>query len=831
LFFTPYFLSGSVIEPSLSSGLSVNSVTFAPNFDSAGWSVSGDAGTPLTLTQATAANSNNGLFALSVRGPTVATFNGPAIQGATAAVITVGFDSTLVLKGSSVAVTNIDPGADASGKTGGIFLSGGTLLVDDSGVSPNANRIANSAAITLTGGGTFAYVGNSAGSSETLGAITLTETTGLNQIRITPGTAIGGGTVPATLTFGNTGTFTLAGLNAGRTAFRFTATAGNLGDAAGARVLFGATPTQANGLIGAGAVTVTDDGGTDFAVYDPTAGVIRAGASLTVDSNTSNTDAITALNQGTSSSRVQFTPAANTTYTANASINAASFRVGTSGAGAILDMGSNTLNTAVLMLDGPDTFTINGSGSISSTGTRFIYVNNPAATLKTSLNLFATGGLLSGPGFVEMTSGTAQNTLGSAGSRITLIGGVTLRANSTEAGGFGFNASGAGTYDLGGGVIEIKDGHDGDGSAADLTRGLGNGGVIWRLGTTSQEGSGGFSAYDNNASVAIGSSASATLALTWNNGNFVQDGYALLFGSTQSNARLRFINPINLGATIVTGGYAAREIRVIDNPSSAADYTRLDGVVSGTNAGVDLLKTGGGRLELAATNTYVGGTIVQGGTLQVTGTISTGAVSVYSGTTLEGTGSVAGLVSVKSGGTVRGGAAGSIAGPLNLVGGATLNGDATNGAALAVDFNGQTTPNGAPATSIVSVSGGGLFQLSTSAGPVRINLINDGAGVVQPGTPFTATLVTADHPVNPAVATSFILNGIAVTTNGTQPHVIDPSVYSLSSTSFSGFSDVFLAVNAAGDALILTATAVPEPDIALGLVVFAGAGLLRRRRR
>src|SRR5262249_23293761 len=61
--------------------------------------------------------------------------------------------------------------------------------------------------------------------------------------------------------------------------------------------------------------------------------------------------------------------------------------------------------------------------------------------------------------------------------------------------------------------------------------------------------------------------------------------------------------------------YNAREIRVIDNPNSNADFTRLAGTFS---SGVrdDLLKTGTGTLELTGTNTnFLGGIIIAEGHL------------------------------------------------------------------------------------------------------------------------------------------------------------------------------------------------------------------------
>ena len=167
--------------------------------------------------------------------------------------------------------------------------------------------------------------------------------------------------------------------------------------------------------------------------------------------------------------------------------------------------------------------------------------------------------------------------------------------------------------------------------------------------------------------------------------------------------------------------------------------------------------------------------------------------------------------------------------PLTTAAGVTLIGASTNGGALAVDFGGQTTPSGSPTVSALSVSGG-VLNLNTAAGPIPIRLINDGAGVLQGGTAFTVTLATAPAPSNPTVSTPFRLNGTTITTSGTDPTVIGPSNYTLSSSSFAAFNNVSLVVSAAGGALILTATPAPEPATVLGLAA-AGLGLGRLVRR
>ena len=76
---------------------------------------------------------------------------------------------------------------------------------------------------------------------------------------------------------------------------------------------------------------------------------------------------------------------------------------------------------------------------------------------------------------------------------------------------------------------------------------------------------------------------------------------------------------ISVGAPTANQGYTLREFRIIDNPNSTGDVTTLSGALTGTDTRVDLLKTGGGVLELLATNTYAGATHLAAGTVRLTG--------------------------------------------------------------------------------------------------------------------------------------------------------------------------------------------------------------------
>jgi autotransporter-associated beta strand protein len=116
----------------------------------------------------------------------------------------------------------------------------------------------------------------------------------------------------------------------------------------------------------------------------------------------------------------------------------------------------------------------------------------------------------------------------------------------------------------------------------------------------------------------------------------------LLFGSPRSDSTLNWTNPLHLDNAAANLPAAQREIRVTLGTAVPEDKTRFTAPIGGS-AATDLLKTGTGVLELAASNTYAGNTLVTGGTLQLgngsTGSATgSGSVKVFAGATLGGSG-------------------------------------------------------------------------------------------------------------------------------------------------------------------------------------------------
>jgi autotransporter-associated beta strand protein len=211
-------------------------------------------------------------------------------------------------------------------------------------------------------------------------------------------------------------------------------------------------------------------------------------------------------------------------------------------------------------------------------------------------NNLAVNGSMKGSGYLyqKSTQALAVNGDNSTWASYVEIHSGALRAGHT-------NALGTTGINFWGGVLEL--------GAADLSRTLasdagGNSGKIsWRQQSPGPC-DGGFSAYGGDRSVTLDAGAT----LTWGSTpGFVSSGKIIIFGSTQSNGKLTFQNPINLNN-------AVRTIRVNDNPNSTADRAVMAGVLSGTGSS-GITKTGDGTLFFDNDNTYTGAT-----------TVSTGAV-------------------------------------------------------------------------------------------------------------------------------------------------------------------------------------------------------------
>ena len=281
---------------------------------------------------------------------------------------------------------------------------------------------------------------------------------------------------------------------------------------------------------------------------------------------------------------------------------------------------------------GSNSYTLANSGQFNFIGTGTGITQSSSANqtisggIKVSDGPFTLGG--SGAGLVTL-SGTSNDYGGkgvtkSGTSAFLITAAITSPGPVTINGGtLAFSGSGnlASAYQLRGGVIA---------ASGIFSRTFGNGTGNVNFGA----GGGGFAAYGGalTVSTSLGTWASTT--------NGLANNTPLILGSSIAN------NVVTLSSNLALGG-AAREIRLVDNTSSANDSAVMSGVISGT-AGGGLNLTG--ALALSNANTYTGVTTIGSGVTLSVATIGNGGV-VGGGNLGRATNAAANLV--LNGGTLR----------------------------------------------------------------------------------------------------------------------------------------------------------------------------------
>lgn len=791
--FNTFSTGGVLIDPDLAAAFNVQAITIGMGPSLGNYTFTGAGSLALS------SNATGGIF--TMRGTQTATFDGPTISGfspTNTAGFSIGYGSNLVLTGNSVANTNI----------GGITLRGGSITADNSIVNPGSQRLGSAVNVGLTGGNSgLVFKGNAAGSTFNGLTGTVNLNSGDSFIRIEQ--PVGAGAATA-VNFGG-----LARNNTNTTINFINGGDGTLG-AGGVNptLTFTNTPTTRQGVLStSGATTlpyafvsrtVLGVVQADWANYTAGTGV-GAAATTTFTSD---------FNGATAGTNVRFEPNAPGTITLGATANQlATVNLAPTVAGVTLDATGTRMNTFGVMLSGGNDLTLTG-GEVFTTGggTRTLIVANPTTALSTDSLLATTNNPVnkSGSGFLILTGSTNQIAFTSGGQNFNLNGG-TLRVTQQN---FDLVSATAPVLRIRGGTLE----YDVTGGSFTFDRSLGTaaGNINWANGggSTTQLGSGGFSAFSstpgNALTVNIGG---AGQTLTWNgsvgaDGNFVQSGYALQFGSLKSNAPVIWQNPINLDSA--AGTYALRTIEVTRGVGNQADRTQMTGVIAGSNT-TDLMKTGTGTLELTASNTYGGQTIVQGGTLLINNTI--------------GSGTGTGTVRVKNGGRLGG--AGTIApAPGNdiQIDGAIAPGNSAG--TLTLGSLGSATP--------VSIRGRYEWELSSAGNPAPPNTGGSSASSTQDFLNVNGSLdLSMAVDLTALGATGFNPNveyswTIAGATNGAFGNAF---VGSLSGTDFQGLPGFFF-LTVSGPNLFLNYNPVPEPATVLGICVagLAAGGWIRRRR-
>lgn len=808
---------GTINNPSIpGSNPQVLQTTINTNALFQGWTFAG--GGTLVL-------GGSGSTGLTVNGGAAVTLNGPNVVGASGSAllaINVGTSSSLVVAGNSRFAS--DQGATT--------LRGGSLTFDNA-VTNQTDRFGDSAAISSLGGSLFLR-GRSTGSTETVGGLTA------NAGATTVGVVHTSGSAPTVLTLSSLTRNVPGTVN-------FTNTGGTLGSAGNnPRIMI---TGGAAGFIGPWATV----NGSELAVYNTTNGVRAAVSGAGGDYAQTYTTAIgTNLTAGQYGAIDQDAGTPNLTWTGSAGAGTGAFlRIKPGAAGQSLTFAlspGENINLNSIVLAGSQDYTINRDISNGNTamrltgsglGARSIGVLDANTTLTFDVPIGgATFDIVKfGDGFLDLTADMSGSDFigGNAlQTRMYLNGGVTRVA--VGATGSLVNGTGQSIY-FRGGVLEIANGANGLGAAADFTRTLGTvaNRVNWNT-NANNTGSGGFSAINSNASVNIGG-AGATL--TWGvTANFIQDDYALRFGSTQSNATLTWQNPLGLDNGTASAFYKAREISVTRGAGNLDDRTVMTGVVSGSTS-TDLLKTGTGVLELRAVNTYRGNTMIQGGTLVVasgaslgdTGSNKTGNVAVGKGATLAGSGTInpdtGKAIFVNPGGTIRAGmpTGSSLAdhvGTMTVNSNVTINSTSTDRGRI--QFEASRLDTGSALSSKIAIGNGLILNLNPGSGnKFAIDLVATVAihGLV-PMETYTVTLASVGTGGNIRLNGANLPDGVINQTN----YVLTSSAYTFDP----GYS-LAVSSDANGKYLNLTFTPVPETGTVLGITAGAlGLGMLIRRR-
>ncbi len=320
-----------------------------------------------------------------------------------------------------------------------------------------------------------------------------------------------------------------------------------------------------------------------------------------------------------------------------------------------------------------------------------------------------TGGTLVHGGVLSVS---ADDNLGAAGTRVTLDGG------SLSVTGTGFNTT-ARAFTLGanGGSLDIADA----GNTFNLAQTIDGSGGLTKLGAGTLV-LGGANTYAGGTNVQSGMlSVSADQNLGAAAGGLTLNGTTLQVTGTTFNSTARSV-------TLVNGG----SLDIVD----AGNTLNFTQTVTG-NGG--LTKLGAGTLVLSGTNTYSGGTAVQGGMLSVSADQNLGAAAgglTLNGTTLQVTGTAfnttARSVTLVNGGSIDIVDAGNA---LDVTQAVTGNGGLTKLGAGTLALSGVNSYTGG-----TSVQGGTLSvaadnSLGDTAGGVALN----GSTLRITGTAFNTT--------------------------------------------------------------------------------------------
>lgn len=600
---------------------------------------------------------------------------------------------------------------------------------------------------------------------------------------------------------------------------------GNLGDASGGLTFGGGTLKVTNSFTTNRSVTLDSGGGT----FDTN------GNSLTLSGIASGTGSLHKSGDGT------LTLTRANTYTGGTTVSAGTLAL--SGAGTLGDAtGSTTVSGGTLDL-GTTTQTqaeLRQSGGTVQNGTVNVTTYQmTGGTLSSDATVSAASGF-------DMQAGIADGVLSGAGTLTkTGPGELTLSGTNTYTGGTNVN----------GGTVSVAK----DESLGDASGGLAfDGGTLkatgsFATGRSVTLGNGGGTIDTDGNDLTINGDISGTGSLTKeDSGRLILTGTNTYTGGTNVNGGTVSVSrDENLGDTSgaltfgggtleVTGGFTMNRSVVLNSGGGTIDTNGNDLKITGDISGAgSLTKEDGGRLILTGTNTYTGGTTVNGGILQGDAASLQGDITNNSQVTFdqESTGTYAGSMS-GTGSLVKEGD-----GTLVLAGVNTYTGGTSvNRGALAVE--GSMTGDLA-----VGVSGTLMGN-----GTITGNTVN--SGTLAPGNSIGTLTIAGDYTHNAGAVYAvevdaagrsdrLIVTGTATLNGGTVsvlagsgPYFMNTTYTILTAGSVVGMFDsvtsnlAFLAPSLSYDAanvyLLLTRNSTRFADVALTRNQYAVASALDR---
>ncbi len=367
-------------------------------------------------------------------------------------------------------------------------------------------------------------------------------------------------------------------------------------------------------------------------------------------------------------------PAMNNSYFINSLIfgnDAGAFTLNSSGANRILTIGSGGISnfstnkeTVVSSLSLSNAQTWNASaGDLAIRGTVNLGAN---ALTVAGLRNVAISNVIRGTGaIIKQDAGTL--TLAGGGAN-TYSGGTTLNGGNIAVA--KANALGTGPLTINAGSLNIAGFNQTVGTVS-LFGGSISGTSGQLSGSSFQVQSGTISARLAGTGALIKSS-NGTVTLAGGGGANTYSGGTILNGGTINAAKVNALGtgPLTLNAgnlniagfnqTVGTVSLLGGSISGTSGLLNGLSYQLQSGTISARLGGTGaLIKSGGGTVNLTSSNTYSGGTVINGGTLMVNNVLGsgtgTGRVSINNGGMLMGSGIISGAVTNRAGGTISAG--------------------------------------------------------------------------------------------------------------------------------------------------------------------------------